>query len=703
MDFVLVRGPALLDRRLHVRLPRNGTAITVGRAPHCAALLDPSLLFSSQVQCSLFAMPAKASRAVVADRPATPPPLPPADLTDAPSQLRLPHEETPDAGTALHDAVVTPTHQSTQHPPPYHTRTSSVTRRSPGGSGGGGEDTAKRGGGSLPPPFKVYITDLCSSNGTFVNGRRISGTDPTELQHGDVCIFGGMRDVAEGEVLAADAYAGPELVLWRADLAGHQCSENASDGARHEFDFTATPLVLPAPDVLAAEERALMDTVQRSLPKQHQQQQRRPRQDAAPYGGSSATPAAGRPAREALTGSAASHAAAAAGGDADALLFLEEEGSEGRAQRYTTHSTKTELEEGDVDSPRGVQQQLFISPVASPRAAGGDSPRGDEVETEEGEAVESQLTASATLFNDTRAANSRRSVSLVATTPPPSEKPDDLNGVADENAEETRHSAASTPAVPPHAVHYTAVRLGNVSYTAASADAVTDGEGTPLEKRARTEATEAALPLLTCTETHVKWVMPNPNMLWKQQTQQNSADATNLASLAQSKKPFFGMLAITGVATVVACVERRGLAVELKDGCQLPLVDAAVMEGVAESRWVAWRLESSMQPVAVDTDADGTATHASSSGRRVHGGGVKKRGAGRGGRKEDSAVKTRTEGEEGASGVAVLTTPAERFEAWLKHFELFYGRQGVAAPHLVDAATYDLIFAPPVYPASMSE
>lgn len=640
LSFVLVRGPASLDRRLHVRLPCDGTPITVGRAAHCTTLLDPSLLFSSQVQCSLFAMPAKTATAT---------PVPPAEssttaLTPSCTTDPLHGEATPtvamaaaaaaSGGSALDTYAFTPAQQTSR----------------------------------ANAPFTVYITDMCSSNGTFVNGLRISGTDPTELQQGDVCIFGGMRDVEVGETLPADAYTGPELVLWRVDMGVPK------ENGFHDFDFTATPLVLPARDVLAAEVRALMETAQRSLPK--------PRRGVDES--LSVTPAAQR----------------AVGSRASAATTTTTTSAAGRSSILAGA-------EGHEDSPHNVQQQLFTSPP--PRDVGAN----------DGEQREDTAELSA---DDPRTGvQTRHSVSLGTSTPGA-----EANVQSVASAHDDGDTSAPVPSTPPAAVYYTAVRLGNVTFTAAALEAATAATTTdqikevspdgPEVKRARTESAavgDAApiaadklnaeqaewLPRLTCADTHIKWTMPNPNDLLKQQQQQQLSGSNGGAVIATDdlvrqagRKPFFGMLAVTSLSTVLICEERRGLAVELRDGCQLPLVDEAVITGSAESRWVVWTLSADMTEaaaagMAVDARRGGHSSHQATS--------AKKKEAGRNGRKT-AATATATAAD--AAEVAKAQTPEARFEAWVRRFELFYRCRGVPAPHQVDAATFDLIFAPPVSP-----
>ncbi|KPA83598.1 hypothetical protein ABB37_01879 [Leptomonas pyrrhocoris] len=619
IDLVLVRGPASLDRRLHVRLPRNGTPITVGRATHCTTLLDPSLLFSSQVQCSLFAMPVK-----TASTPAVPPPVVSSNADATPDNA---------AGAAAVDLpsdVRTPAHQATHTPD---------------------RQDGRRGDAAL----RVYITDMCSSNGTFVNGLRISGTDPTELQHGDVCVFGGMRDVEVGEALPADAYAGPELVLWRVDM-GLQ-----TEVTTHDFDFTATPLVLPATDVLAAEVRALMSTAQRSL---------RGPQGPSAETGFSATPAAQRPLRSTATAHAATDDAAGCVGDGD-----------GKG--------------GHEDSPYSVPQRLFTSPALRVVADG-------EEKAEEELAAVAAARRTIEGSGEVKDGADRRSVSLVAIT---QEADDDT----------------PPPAHPPAALHYRAVRVGNVTFTAAATtdvvDAVREDRGAKLPRteadadvatRACTSATTPTEPppLLTCTAVHLKWTMPNPNdLLALQQGKRgssNDAAAVNPDMVQPpQKKPFYGMLAVTSLSTVLACVARRGIAVELKDGCQLPLVDEAVLNGSAESRWVVWMLAPDMKAAAggVVDAAHGSAVALSGSGHGTtdhHGGPATRKGVVRGGRRATAEPTQATQTQEDAA--AASQTPEERFEAWVQHFQQFYRERGLPPPHLVDAATFDLIFAPPLSP-----
>ncbi|TPP54885.1 FHA domain family protein [Leishmania donovani] len=636
VDFVLVRGPWSLDRRMRVTLPSNGTPVTVGRATHCAVLLDPSLLFSSQVQCSLFAMQVKSVATAPSTSTATTATETPmtADASSTPNHAcaggTAPHcEDTPiDAA----DTLSTPRHQPTL-----------------------------RDGGHVDRTTRVYITDMCSSNGTFVNGIRISGTDPTELNHGDVCIFGGMRDVAVGEALPPDAYDGPELVQWRVDL------RLSAERPPETFEYTSTPLVLPARGVLEVEERALLDTAQRSLAKPMPSSMRTP---------ASATPAA-----------------------ATVAAVVEQRSLDPAVAGSAAHCL-TAFDIRCDTSPRGVPQQLFTSPISHEK----DATREAAEEVEEAQKPSS---------------SGRRSVSLVASQDArvtSMEAVEETSGV--EDTADSIHTpladpvAIAVPAEPPAAVVYDAVRLGNVSYDArgvareerdleADADADVDRDvesATPSGKQRRRDSPASATPpkqkrvrhedaavvaptQLTFTPMHIKWTMPNPNEMWSR-LQRSPGRAT---------KPFYVMLPVTSLATVVVCPERLGIAVELKDGCQLPLVDAAVLSGSAESRWVVWEL--SQRTAAVPVPAD----EARSSGRGRSK--VTKGNARRACKRTEKTPSVAAEPTHTATADVEKSplTPAARFEAWLMHFKLYYAAQKVPAPVVVDGAAFDVILVPKVH------
>ncbi|KAK7198016.1 FHA domain containing protein [Novymonas esmeraldas] len=601
LDFVLVRGPASLDRRMRVALPCNGAPVTLGRATHCTALLDPSLLFSSQVQCSLLAMRTKSAAASS--------PTAPHDGLITPTHGTASKAKSPDQSTpaAAADYSDTPLHRSTHAGHAATTTTTTATVR-------------------------VYVTDMCSSNGTFVNGVRISGTDPTELKHGDVCIFGGMRDVDVGESLPADAYQGPELVLWRVDM--HSSPEQPPEA----FDYTATPLVLPARDVLEAEERALLHTVQRSF----------------------ATAA-----RPLLLGMETPTSAAAA--------------EAGRESVSASVAQAARPPDADADDHVRVPQRLFTSPA--PHVGGAAVlAAGEELRS----ASHSRHTSVG-----------RRSVSLVADAEEavPALVPDSLVAAAAATAE------CALDASPPAAVLYRMIRLGNVTYDARDGERQTDvssdaddganaedADAAPLappSKRPRAgtdRRTTAVPPQLTCTPTHLMWTMPNPNDMYAQRRCCTPADDS-----AKAGNSFYGLLPVTSLATVVACPARLGLAVELRDGCQLPRVDAAVLSGSAESRWVVWVLSEreprSTAPVAPAPDSGSRAA-----------------------RKRAKVAKcgTHTAAAHVGTGAGGDSTAAEsplvRFEAWLACFQRCYAAQHVPAPVMVDAAAFDVLVAPPLSP-----
>ncbi|GET85882.1 hypothetical protein, conserved [Leishmania tarentolae] len=653
VDFVLVRGPFSLDRRMHVALPSNGRPVTVGRATHCALLLDPFLLFSSQVQCSLFAMQAKSiatapptfTTAIATDSPMT------ADASFTPNHDcaggTAPDCEDIPIGAA--DMLRTPLHQPTLRDCEHTKRTT-----------------------------RVYITDMCSSNGTFVNGIRISGTDPTELNHGDVCIFGGMRDVEVGEALPPDAYDGPELVQWRVDL------RLSVERPPETFEYTSTPLVLPARDVLEVEERALLDTAQRSLAKPMQ---------PSMHTSASATPAA-------------SNVTAAV---EQCSVDLAMEGS--AARLWTASDVR-----GDALS-RGVPQQLFTSPISHEKDATREA-TVEEVEEAQPPGSDRQRSVSLVSSQDAQVTFREAAENMIGGEHTPNSAHKPLAGLA----------PTHIPDDPPAAVLYGAVRLGNISYDArgekreerdleAGEDAELDNDvelSAPSSKRhrrdsptlatlqkekqkriRREDAAVFAPTHLTFTPMHIKWTMPNPNEMWSRLQQSLSGEATALAAphdsgaSGRATKPFYVVLPVTSLATVIVCPERLGIAVELKDGCQVPLVDAAVLSGSAESRWVVWVLSPWLEAAPATADD-------------------KSSGHGRSKVAKGNARKTKRKGK--APSVAVQPTPTAtadvvenspltptaRFEAWLMHFTLYYAAQSVPAPVAVDGAAFDVIFSPPL-------
>ncbi|KAG5486680.1 hypothetical protein LSCM1_07933 [Leishmania martiniquensis] len=653
VDFVLVRGPSSLDRRMRVALPSNGTPVTVGRSTHCSTLLDPSLLFSSQVQCSLFAMRVK-SAATVASASVT---STAADTLPVSAEVSSTPSHACGGGTA-------PRFETT---PIDAADTLSTPRRQP----------THRDGDCTDRTTRVYITDMCSSNGTFVNGIRISETEPTELKHGDVCIFGGMRDVEVGEALPADAYDGPELVQWRVDL------RLSPEQPPETYEYTSTPLVLPARDVLEVEERALLDTAQRSLAKSI-----RPSVRAL----ASATPAA------------ATVTAVMQQRNGDSAI-------EDSAARLQTAFDLREVER----SPCGVPQQLFTSPISH-----------EEQAKREAMADEAAVTSG-------RSSDGRRSVSLVASQEAqvaPVALTEETSGV--EATADIDHAPLAdpidmaVPAGPPAAVLYDAVRLGNVTYNArkevgaeldlavgeGGAIDVDDGPCAPSGRRRRRRSPASTTPQkqrrlyreapavavapahLIFTPTHIKWTMPNPNEIWSHLQQSPSGEAATAAAphnAGASGKPtkwFYGMLPVTSMATLVVCPERLGIAVELRDGCQLPLVDAAVLSGSAESRWVVWVLSQRMASVVAPAEAQ-------SSGR-----GCSRASKGKPNNACKETEKTPSLAVQSAAAAAAdaaeesTLTPTARFEAWLRHFRVYYAAQNLPTPVVVDGAAFDIILSP---------
>ncbi|KAG5511150.1 hypothetical protein JKF63_07092 [Porcisia hertigi] len=657
VTFVLVRGPRSIDRRMHVTLSSNATPVTVGRATHCAALLDPSLLFSSQLQCSLFAMRVK--NAVAAASPSITTTV--TDTSPMATDVRSTPNRT-DAGDSTPHCGATPIDAADALRTPLHQHTLRD--------------------GQLPASItRVYMTDMCSSNGTFVNGIRISGTDPTELKQGDVCIFGGMRDVNVGEAIPADAYDGPELVQWRVDL------RSSAEQPHETFEYTPTPLVLSARDVLELEERELLETAQRSLVKAA-------RRDVC-------TPSPSTSAATAVMTAKKQHSlnlAVADSPDCLSAAFVPPMGG------------------GSLHS---VPQQLFASPVVHERDVTRQPSTAEVEETPQ------------------HGGPGRRSVSLVAseeahvTSIEAAEEKDSVEDPIDHtHTPLTDVVAMAVPADPPTAVLYDMVRLGNISYDAraevgeeghlaAVEEAGDEEDAEPLPppgKRRRCSSPPSTTPQrqgwersedmataavvasnqLTFTPTHFKWTMPNPNEIWSRLHHSLSGEATAPAAAAaaadgaaashnsvtsgRATKTFYGMLPVTSLETLVACPERLGIAVELKDGCQLPLVDAAVLNGSAGSRWVVWVLSPQMRAVQAPA-------HEAQSG-----------GRGRSKMTKGGADKTGKKREKTPSTAAVLEesplTPAERFEEWLMHLKLYYAAQKVPAPVVVDGATFDVISSP---------
>lgn len=206
--------------------------------------------------------------------------------------------------------------------------------------------------------------------------------------------------------------------------------------------------------------------------------------------------------------------------------------------------------------------------------------------------------------------------------------------------------------------------------------------------------------LLTCTPSHLKWIMANPSDLMSRQQQHQQRpgspgdegpDAPAREAAGGPRRAFYGMLPVTSIATVVACPARRGLAVELRDGCVLPLVAAEVLRGSAESRWVVWTLSAAAAAPASEC-AEAVAETATSSSR-----GAAKTAKGRGHKtgKAIAATPLPASSAAAASAAEALSTPEARYEAWLMALTRYYGQLGVPAPVRVDGDAFDVLLAPP--------
>ncbi|KAH9586706.1 Forkhead-associated (FHA) domain [Trypanosoma melophagium] len=134
---VLTRGPALLPRRLSVRVRTDGTPLSIGRAQENDLVLDANLLFASQHHCQLLVQPVSTSQ----------------------KELAVP---------VLEGKEGKKQHQRQQQ---------------------------------QQQALELCLVDFGSSNGTFINGIRLENDAITPLHHGDVIVLGGMRDVAAGASL----------------------------------------------------------------------------------------------------------------------------------------------------------------------------------------------------------------------------------------------------------------------------------------------------------------------------------------------------------------------------------------------------------------------------------------------------------------------------------------------------------------------
>ncbi|RNE98154.1 hypothetical protein TraAM80_08932 [Trypanosoma rangeli] len=203
-EMVLTKGPETLPRRMSLLVPTDGTPVTVGRAPENDIVLSAHLLFASQSHCQFFMRPVLATL----------------------------------SGGGEEEAE--------------KERGEGNEKQGPGRKK---KKAADRKRGRDAPLLELCLIDMGSSNGTFVNGKRVEANVVTPLRHRDVLVFGGMRDIAAGASLPADAVIhAPEIVTWCVAL-------NADD---IPIDCASTPpVVLHADFVEAEEKRITLELLQR--------------------------------------------------------------------------------------------------------------------------------------------------------------------------------------------------------------------------------------------------------------------------------------------------------------------------------------------------------------------------------------------------------------------------------------------------------
>ncbi|PWV00554.1 hypothetical protein C4B63_6g577 [Trypanosoma cruzi] len=157
-ELILKKGPETLQRRISLRIPKDGTPVTVGRAPENDIVLDAKLVFASQRHCQLFVRPMMVT---TSDEDAV-------------------NEERKEGKEAI------------------------KSRR---------QKRPRVGRDALQ--LELCLVDMGSSNGTFVNGVRVEENAVTPLRRCDMLVFGGMRDIAVGASLPVDVVTcAPEIVTW---------------------------------------------------------------------------------------------------------------------------------------------------------------------------------------------------------------------------------------------------------------------------------------------------------------------------------------------------------------------------------------------------------------------------------------------------------------------------------------------------------
>lgn len=489
----------------------------------------------------------------------------------------------------------------------------------------------------------VFITDLCSSNGTFVNGTRISSADPQKLCDGDECIFGGMRDVAVGDTLPANAYAGPELTLWRVVLSDPDAVVDAAPSAVQQ-NVERTPLILPSAEVLNGGPRDLLETAWHYLRTPQGTEARRPSIRTEPTANTPKDAAVGPP--RALFGSPLSESR---GRPSDVLSW-------GRTPAVET---------------------MAVPPPPAPSAPREGMEPMDTItapETEDGEASTKDAVATPERGDDGRPTEpmSLPTAGAVAlTTPRPA------------------------PGVPPP-VYYHAVRVGAQTFTvpdeclvatrrmqqpSESGEELSHDEATaPAKKKCR-----QGHPLRQCEVTGI--VSPKVEPPHHALRLTHSHCCWQMAALPAAGKASVGcpvgegayrssnfLVPLTAIGSVFVCLERLGVAVELKQGATIPRLPEGLLQGGAENRWLVWLLE--------EHQSGGSSTEAHPA-----------QGPKRKGHKRGHAAIIHGRAEAPAWDADRVEATAG-FAAWCTLLTIFCEAYHVATPLRVEAEVFDELYAP---------
>ncbi|CCW71238.1 unnamed protein product [Phytomonas sp. Hart1] len=684
VDFVLVRGPPEINGRFRLRVPGDSTPVIIGRGLHCAAVLDPWLVFASQVQCSLFCIS---------------PPVPTEAYKDDDKEKTL----------SMPSTVSLPDSRQT-----------------------------------LPLP-SLYILDMCSSNGTFVNNTRIGNIEPVLLKDGDSCIFGGMRDVLVGEVLPPNAFDGPELCTWRVNIL------NGKDGVTERV-YQPTPTLYPTPERLECEEREVVETVLRTL-------QGKPAIMTAsdmltpgqvltcPSGSVAITPLATvsqrlfnnpNPQQQVWSGQTDPSdwddnqmkeskfhpckifvgAAVDFDENIERLLINHEEkdmtvfGKEGEAalpapsflsKRVEQVMEDIHNEHNEGSSPRS---ETVASRLTTEYNAGRDGSMS---------LIESHASSCSTGLL-TKAINTRFSpasmISQVVHRPATAylravrlgrhifrvqeekfldataaETIDNISALDSNKKSENNNCSSSAKELEARNTK-TATRWCKQSSSRVSN--LTPDKTTKKKRLDHNDLSEVATPrppqlssvspspfMLQFTETHWKWCMDNPNNFYEP-SMNNKIRANDSPSVFQC------ILPVNSVGAIYACSERMGIAVQLKEGCQVPLIRSEVLSGGPEYRYIVWTLHrlvmtSSSQEVNDTIKSKGIKAHK----LKRH-----KKGKDRRTQKEVLSSSLNLEKEE---------IKDVDFETWLEQLEAFYNPYKVPPLHMLDALTFDKFLSTPIH------